>query len=342
MSIQSTLTIAGVLVTEREGSGTVVFGENGSATGTRLFQCPWAARMNVARAIMGGVTTSEDGKLIATSSRPFSKNRDPDLFAVSCTVPPFVALAKEDNNQEIAYEFADLNVTYKLRDDFTESERNDIGKEETTGDPESSLLLTVSISSSVEVLSLADSEKGWSYRASDGTGYGAASKKDGPVKEGTINRVLTFLEWTLDYKSVGEKLDISGIRKSLRKPLHSDLRAPNPANGDGRTLVTVKGIGRVRLGTLLFSGFSASQDTIILQGAGKPTKKAWRARFRFKEHPFGWNYIFRGKPDNKSQPADSLPRLGWWPILDNITNKPPYDVSDFNKFLPDVVALGAK
>ena len=123
MAILSKLTIAGVLVTEREGSGTVIYGENGDVTGTRLFQCPWDKRSDVARAILGFTTTNEDGELIATSSRAFSKTRDPDLFAVSCSIPPFMALALEDTNQEIKYQFADLNVTYKPRDSFIDFER---------------------------------------------------------------------------------------------------------------------------------------------------------------------------------------------------------------------------
>ena len=336
MSIKSKLTIVGVLVTEREGSGTVVFGENGTATGTRLFQCPWADRMNVARAIMGGVTTNAKGELIATSSRPFSRNKDPDLFAVSCAVPPFVANLKEDNNKEIKYEFANLNVTYKSRDEFS-----DIGDVENGGDPGSNILLTVSISSSAEVLSLPDSEKNWSYRAGDKTGYGFLPSGAGTVKEGSINRMLPFLEWTLDYKTVGEKLEIAKIRNALRRPLHSDLKSPNPAAVDGIRGVVVKGIGNIKLGSLLFTGFSASQDVVLLQGADKTTKKAWKARFRFKEHPFGWNYVFRGKRDVKSR-GGTLGSLGWWPILDNTSNKPLYDISDFNKFLPDIEPVGDK
>jgi hypothetical protein len=263
---------------------------------------------------------------------------------VSCDVPPFIALAKEDSNQEVAYEFADLNVTYKPRDDLETSVRNDVGKEEKEGDPESNLLLTVSLNFSTEVLSLPDSEKEWSFRRSDGVGYGA-SIKDGPVKNGTINRILPHLEWTLDYKQI-EKLDINGIRRAQRRPLHSQKRI-NPASGDGVDTLVVKGIGNVKQGQLLFMGASAVQDTVILQGAGKPTKKAWRVRFRFKEHPFGWNYVFRGKPDIpsgnfKGAPPGTLARVGWWPILDNISNKPLYDVSNFNDFLPDIKAVGAK
>lgn len=330
----STLIIGGFPVTEISGSGTISISET-DVTGTRIFKCLYKNRMAVTRGIIGFATQTPNGESTVSGGLPYDIKGDPAIFAVSATVNPLPANAKEDTNKQIEYEFAVITVTYKPRDNITEFVRNDIGKEEDegTGGDEASLIMTLSVSSSVENVSIPDSEKEWSFRVGDQNGYGNVTP-DGTVKKGSLNRLIPFLEWTLDYKKI-EDIKLSKIRTALRKPLHSTVLV-NPSATDGTQASDVRGLGKVFRGTMLFLGFSASQDTVILQGGGLPSKKAWRIRFRFKEHPYGWNYIFRGKPDLKSR-AFSLPRSGWWPVMNNSDNKPLYDVSNFNNFLPEVI-----
>lgn len=332
----STLIIGGFPVTEFSGSGNLSISET-DVTGTRVFKCAYKDRMAVTRGFIGFATQTPNGETTVTGGLPYDIKGDPAIFAKSATVNPFTANAQEDTNQQIEYEFAVITVTYKPRDNIVETTISDIGvvtDDEGTGGDEASLIMTLSVSSSVENVSIPDSEKGWSFRVGDQNGYGAVTP-DGTVKKGSLNRLVPFLEWTLDYKKI-EDIQLSKIRFALRNPLHSTAaNTNNPSATDGTQSSDVRGLGSVLRGAMLFLGFSASQDTVILQGGGLTSKKAWRIRYRFKEHPYGWNYIFRGKPDLNSR-VGSLPRAGWWPVMNNADNKPLYSVSNFNNFLPPV------
>jgi len=334
MSNKSTLFIDGVQVTEMAGSGRVSYGKNGSISGTRIFLVPWNNRTDVVRSILGNVELSENNSINVLPGMNFSVDKDPDLYASTIEQTPFDGLAKEDSNKEIEYKYSILTVKYEPRDNQTIETKNSNGTTKTTGDSSSSVLMTVKISSSVENITIPNSEKNWNFLESDGVGYGFNTKKTGTVKTGSVSKVVPFLNWTLIYKKIPD-IQISKIRKSLSNPLHSTVESLS--NRDGIQKTDVKGLGRVRRGTMLFLGFDATQDSVLLQGAKKASKKAWSISFKFKEHPFGWNYIYTGQKDTKS-PIGSLPSFGWIPIRSK-DGETLYSNSDFNNFLPDIKEL---
>ena len=137
---------------------------------------------------------------------------------------------------------------------------------------------------------------------------------------------------------------IKKIRLALTKPLHSTVKGLS--RSDGLQTNDVRGLGFVRRGTMLFLGIDATQDSVLLQGAKKASKKAWSITYKFKEHPYGWNYIYTGKPDVEAQGA--LPSFGWIPIVGKILAPVAPDLvglvetlytnSDFNNFLPPITS----
>jgi len=342
MANKSTLFINGIQISEMAGSGKVVYTKT-NTVGTRIFLVPWNKKNDLIRFILGTVFTNENGSISVSSAMPFNTDKDPSLFADSLTQDPFVANALEDENKEIEYEYSVLTVTYVPRDEQEIVGRNNNGTiPPPTGDTTSALLMTLRVSSSVENVTIPDSEKNWSFVEADSAGYGFNSKKLGTVKSGQVTKIVPFLNWTLSYKQQ-EKLRLPQIRKSLQSPLQSTVASLSQT--DGVQNEDIRGLGRVRRGTMLFLGFDATQDSVLLQGAGQPSKKAWNITFKFKEHPFGWNYIYQGKPDLKSRP-DSLPRKGWIPLKGpGVPPVPPdtvgtfetlYRNSNFNNFLPKI------
>lgn len=339
----ATLTIAGTPVFETPESGALSFSDT-DVTGVRIFRCDWKKRIDVVRQIIGfSVTDASTGEITTVGSRAFTVTGNPNLFAKSATVVPFVSKNFEDTNKESETRWATITVQYKTRQNSQSSSRDPNTGIIDESDPQASdVFLAVSVTSSVEVVTVPDIQKAYSFRkaVSSSSPY-TSILKDGTLKQGQQSVVLAFLEWTLSYSKI-EKVDFNIIRAALTNPLHTDeatiAGTKKVRFDDGKLNSGGKLPGfeeNVRNGSLMFQGVSASKNAIILVPAGGKANNAWNISFKIKEHPYAWNYIFRGKNDT-SAAIGSLPRFGWWPPLSNDDNDGLYGHTNFNDFLPKI------
>lgn len=341
----ATLTIAGTPVFELPESGALSFSDT-DVTGVRIFRCDWKKRVDVVREILGfSVTDATTGLVTTVGSRAYSVTGNPALFAKTATALPLVSKNFEDSNKESETRWSIITVQYKIRQNSqspTRDPNTGVVDEGTAEDVASDVLLAISATSSVEVVTIPDSTKIYSFRkaVSSSSPY-TSVLKDGTLKNGFQNIVVPFLEWTLSYSKI-EKVDFNLIRAALTNPLHTDeptivgtkkVRFDDGKKNSGGKLPGFE--QNVRNGSLMFQGINASKDAIILGPPGGEANNAWNISFKIKEHPYAWNYIFRGKVDT-SAAIGSLPRFGWWPPLSNDNNDGFYGHTNFNDFLPKI------